>query len=32
VTKATRLHIVLAKGGGQAIRIRPAGAPKPKTP
>jgi alpha-glucosidase len=23
VTKATRLHIVLAKGGGQAIRIRP---------
>ena len=34
VTKATRLHIVLAKGGGQAIRIRPAApaAAKPKTP
>jgi len=31
VTKATRLHIVLAPGGGQAIRIRPAAA-KPKTP
>jgi alpha-glucosidase len=31
VTRATRLHIVLAKGGGQAIRIRPATAPKPAT-
>ena len=24
VTSATRLHVVLAPGGGQAIRIRPA--------
>jgi alpha-glucosidase len=24
VTAATRLHLVLARGGGQAIRIRPA--------
>ena len=29
VTRATRLRIALAKGGGQAIRIRPATAPKP---
>jgi len=25
VTSATRLRLVLAPGGGQAIRIRPAG-------
>ena len=29
VTRASRLRIVLAPGGGQAIRIRPATAPKP---
>jgi alpha-glucosidase len=29
VTRATRLRIALAKGGGQAIRFRPATAPKP---
>ncbi|HWC75229.1 MAG TPA: glycoside hydrolase family 97 protein [Gemmatimonadales bacterium] len=32
VTRNSRLRIVMAPGGGQAIRIRPAGAPKTANP